>query len=96
MEVKPLVQTQIEDLGLNSCRHDISLSFREFPSFDEPEPQPQPLPSFPSLDISLGDERCPESSIKPHSPYSFRMKAVDNITTYTPPSPYMTYFYFKN
>ncbi|GJZ66088.1 hypothetical protein Tco_0622784 [Tanacetum coccineum] len=38
MEVEPLNQTQLEDLGLNTCSHDISLSFREVPNVDELEP----------------------------------------------------------
>ncbi|GKD83598.1 hypothetical protein Tco_1350437, partial [Tanacetum coccineum] len=50
MGVEPLDETQLEDLGLNTCNHDIPLSSREVPSFDEPEPQPQPLPSCPFLD----------------------------------------------
>ncbi|GKA99701.1 retrovirus-related pol polyprotein from transposon TNT 1-94, partial [Tanacetum coccineum] len=45
--------------------------------FDEPKPQPNPLPSCPSLDISLGDERGPEPPIKPHSPSSFMIKEMD-------------------
>ncbi|GJY94821.1 probable aminotransferase TAT2 [Tanacetum coccineum] len=40
IEVEPLDETQLEDLGLNTCNHDIPLSSREVPSFDEPEPQP--------------------------------------------------------
>ncbi|GKA75627.1 hypothetical protein Tco_0782005 [Tanacetum coccineum] len=83
MEVEPLDETQLEDLGLKTCSHDLSLSYREVPSFDEPEPQPQPLPNFPPLDISLGDEISPEPPIKPHSPDSFRMKEVDNLTIHT-------------
>ncbi|GJV91399.1 hypothetical protein Tco_1539212 [Tanacetum coccineum] len=35
MEVEPLDETQLEDLGLNTCNHDIPLSSREAPSFDE-------------------------------------------------------------
>ncbi|GJV11980.1 hypothetical protein Tco_1353521 [Tanacetum coccineum] len=49
IEVEPLDETPLEDLGLNTCNHDILLSSREIPIFDEPEPQPQPFPSFPSL-----------------------------------------------
>ncbi|GJS09267.1 hypothetical protein Tco_0366063 [Tanacetum coccineum] len=33
MEVEPLDETQLEDLGLNTCNHDIPLSSREVPSF---------------------------------------------------------------
>ncbi|GJT42877.1 hypothetical protein Tco_0951592 [Tanacetum coccineum] len=35
---KPLDETPLEDLGLNTCNHDIPLSSREIPSIDEPEP----------------------------------------------------------
>ncbi|GJU44067.1 hypothetical protein Tco_1201333, partial [Tanacetum coccineum] len=38
MEVEPLDQPQLEDIGLNTCSHDLSLSFREVPRVDEPEP----------------------------------------------------------
>ncbi|GKB00608.1 hypothetical protein Tco_0828601 [Tanacetum coccineum] len=76
IEVEPLDETPLEDLSLNTCNHDIPLSFKEIPKFDEPEPQPQPLPSCPSLYISLGEERGPEPPIKPHSPDSFRMKVI--------------------
>ncbi|GJY12345.1 hypothetical protein Tco_0381654, partial [Tanacetum coccineum] len=40
IEVEPLDETQLKDLGLNTCNHDIPLSSMEVPSFDEPEPQP--------------------------------------------------------
>ncbi|GKC24861.1 hypothetical protein Tco_1027011, partial [Tanacetum coccineum] len=36
MEVEPLNEIQLEDLGLNTCNHDIPLSSMEVPSFDEP------------------------------------------------------------
>ncbi|GJT28532.1 zf-CCHC domain-containing protein [Tanacetum coccineum] len=65
IEVKPLDETQLEDLSLNTCNHDLPLSSREVLSFDEPEPQPQPFPSFPSLEVDLGEERDPEPPIKP-------------------------------
>ncbi|GKE29773.1 hypothetical protein Tco_1445157 [Tanacetum coccineum] len=55
IEVEPLDETQLEDFGLNTCNHDIPLSNREVPSFDELEPQPNPLPNCPSLDVSLGE-----------------------------------------
>ncbi|GKG25789.1 hypothetical protein Tco_0398935 [Tanacetum coccineum] len=74
VEVEPLDETPLEDLGLNTCNHDIPLSSREVPSFDEPEPQPKPLPNCPSLDVSLEEERGPKSTIKPNSPDSLRMK----------------------
>ncbi|GJU92490.1 hypothetical protein Tco_1304913 [Tanacetum coccineum] len=102
IEVEPLDETQLEDLGLNTCNHDIPLSNREVPSFDEPEPQPNPLPNCLSLDISLGEERDPEPPIKPHSPDSFRIKEVDSLTINTSPSPHVapshpkdTYCYYR-
>ncbi|GKC84650.1 hypothetical protein Tco_1140367 [Tanacetum coccineum] len=52
MEVEPLDHTKLEDLGLNTCSHDLFPSSREFPSVDEPEPQP--LPNLPFLDVNLG------------------------------------------
>ncbi|GKB06225.1 hypothetical protein Tco_0834458 [Tanacetum coccineum] len=86
IEVEPLDETPLEDLGLNTCNHDIPLSSREIPSIDEPEPQPQPLTNYPSSDVSLGEEKGPEPPIKPHSSDSFRTKVVDNLTIHTPPS----------
>ncbi|GJY06486.1 putative ribonuclease H-like domain-containing protein [Tanacetum coccineum] len=77
MEVEPLDHTKLEDLGLNTCNHDIPLSSREVPSFDEPKPQPNPLPSCTSLDVSLGDKRGPKPPIKPHSLDSFRMQVQE-------------------
>ncbi|GJS31134.1 hypothetical protein Tco_0491754 [Tanacetum coccineum] len=38
MEVEPLDEPQLEDLGLNTYNHDITLSSKEIPSVDEPEP----------------------------------------------------------
>nr|GEU41377.1 ribonuclease H-like domain-containing protein [Tanacetum cinerariifolium] len=38
MEVEPLDHTKLEDLGLNTCSHDLFLNSREIPSIDEPEP----------------------------------------------------------
>ncbi|GJS18978.1 hypothetical protein Tco_0413450 [Tanacetum coccineum] len=96
MEVEPLEETQLEDLGMNTCNHNIPLSSREIPSFDDPEPQPNPLPNCPSLDVSLGEERGPEPPIKPHSPNSFRMKEVDHLTNHTPPSPHVASFHPKD
>nr|GEZ72882.1 hypothetical protein [Tanacetum cinerariifolium] len=93
MEIEPLDKTQLENLGLNTCNHDIPLSSREVPSFDELEPQPKPLPNCPSLNVSLGEERGPELPIKPNSPGSFRMKVVYHLTIHTPPSPHATSFY---
>ncbi|GJS77661.1 hypothetical protein Tco_0727542 [Tanacetum coccineum] len=51
MEVQPLDHTKLEDLGLNTCSHDLFPSSREFTSVDEPEPQP--LPNLPFLDVNL-------------------------------------------
>ncbi|GJX98936.1 hypothetical protein Tco_0355955 [Tanacetum coccineum] len=51
MELKPLDHTKLEDLGLNTCSHDLFLSSREIPSVDEPEPQL--LPNFSPLDVNL-------------------------------------------
>ncbi|GKB50210.1 hypothetical protein Tco_0900963 [Tanacetum coccineum] len=96
-KVEPLDKTlQLEDLGLNTYNHDIPLSSKEVPSFDEPKPQPQPLPNCPSLDVSLGEKRGPEPPIKPHSPDSFRMKVVDSLTIHTPLSPHVASFHPKD
>nr|GEX61428.1 ribonuclease H-like domain-containing protein [Tanacetum cinerariifolium] len=46
IEVEPLDKTPLEDLGLNSCNHDIPISSREIPNFNKLEPQPQPLLSL--------------------------------------------------
>ncbi|GKA64210.1 hypothetical protein Tco_0763816 [Tanacetum coccineum] len=91
-----LDETQLHDLGLNTCNHDIPLSSREVPSFDEPQPLPNPLPNCPSLDVNLGKEKGPEPPIKPHSPDSFRMKEVDSLTIHTPPSPHVASFHPKD
>ncbi|GJW59169.1 hypothetical protein Tco_0105900 [Tanacetum coccineum] len=89
MEVEPLDQTKLEDVGLTN--HNIILNSREVPSVDEPEPQL--LPNFPPLDVRLRDKRGPEPPIKPHSLDNFRMKKVDHLTIYTPPSPHVASFY---
>nr|GEV78810.1 ribonuclease H-like domain-containing protein [Tanacetum cinerariifolium] len=96
IEVDPLEETPLEDLGLNTCNHDITLSSREIPNFDEPEPQPQPLSSCPPLDISPGEERGPEPPIKPPNLDSFRKKEVDHLTNHTPPSPHVASFHPKD
>ncbi|GJZ65345.1 hypothetical protein Tco_0622041 [Tanacetum coccineum] len=96
MEVEPLDETQLEDLGLNTCNHDIPLSSREVPSFDEPKPQPQPLRNCPSLDVSLRDERGLKPPIKSHNLDSFRIKVVDSLAIHTPPSPHVTSFHPKD
>ncbi|GJS13668.1 hypothetical protein Tco_0408140 [Tanacetum coccineum] len=89
IEVEPLDETQLEDLRLNTCNHDLPLSSMEVPSFDESEPQPQPLHNRPPLDRSLGEERGLKPPIKPHSTNSFRIKVVDNLTIHTPPLPHL-------
>ncbi|GJQ99809.1 hypothetical protein Tco_0522794 [Tanacetum coccineum] len=95
-EVEPLNQTKLEDLDLNTCNHDIPLTSREVPSFDEPKSQPQPLRNCPSFDVSLEDERGLEPPIKPLSPDSFRIKVVDKSTINTPPSPHVASFHPKD
>nr|GEX01072.1 hypothetical protein [Tanacetum cinerariifolium] len=60
------------------------------------KPQPQPLRNFPSLDVSLGEERGPKLPIKPPSLDSFKMKEVDHLTNHTPPSPHVASFYPKD
>ncbi|GJV84841.1 hypothetical protein Tco_1524739 [Tanacetum coccineum] len=74
MEVEPLDNMKLENLGLNTCSHDLFPNSREFPSVDEPEPQP--LPNLPFLDVNLGDKRGTDPPINPYSPGSFRMKAI--------------------
>ncbi|GJX11266.1 putative reverse transcriptase domain-containing protein, partial [Tanacetum coccineum] len=102
VEVELLNETLLDDLGVNTCNHDIPLS-REVPSFDEPEPQPKPLPNCLSLDVILGEEIGLEPPIKPYSPDSFRMMEVDSLTINTPPSPHVapshpkdTYCYYRS
>nr|GEX77839.1 ribonuclease H-like domain-containing protein [Tanacetum cinerariifolium] len=95
IEVEPLDETQLKDLGLNTFNNDLPLSSMEVPNFDEPRPQPQPLPSCSSLDISLGKERGPEPPIKPPSLDSFRMKEVAHLTNHAPPSPHVASFHPK-
>nr|GEY30158.1 hypothetical protein [Tanacetum cinerariifolium] len=38
MEVEPLDHTKLEELGLNTCSHDLFFRSREIPSVDELEP----------------------------------------------------------
>nr|GEW22246.1 RNA-directed DNA polymerase, eukaryota [Tanacetum cinerariifolium] len=83
IKVESLNKTKLEEVGLN-CIHNTLFSSKEVPSFDGPEPQT--LLNSPSLDVSLGDVICPKPPIKPHSPDSSRMKALDYLTTQTPPS----------
>nr|GEW93749.1 ribonuclease H-like domain-containing protein [Tanacetum cinerariifolium] len=77
MEVEPLYQTKIEDVGLDICNHDIPIHSKEVPGFDEPKPQPQHLPSCLSLDESLREERGHDPPTKPYSLDSIRMKMID-------------------
>ncbi|GKD56062.1 hypothetical protein Tco_1289449 [Tanacetum coccineum] len=93
MEVEPLHKPQLEDLGLNTCNHDIPLSFREVPSFDELKPQPQPLPNCPPLGVNLGDKRGTDLPIKLHRSDSFRMKVGGKSTINTPPLPRVASFH---
>ncbi|GJR78515.1 hypothetical protein Tco_0149300 [Tanacetum coccineum] len=72
MEVEPLDHTKLEDLGLNTCSHDLFLSSREIPIVDESEPQL--LPNFSPLDENLGGKRGTNPPVSPYSPDSFRMK----------------------
>nr|GEY40099.1 hypothetical protein [Tanacetum cinerariifolium] len=95
IEVEPFDETQLENLGLNTCNHDIPLSNMEVPSFDEPKPQPNPLSNCTSLDVSLGDVIGPESPVEPHTPDSSRIKVLDFLTTQAPPSPHMVNSYPK-
>ncbi|GKC44271.1 ribonuclease H-like domain-containing protein [Tanacetum coccineum] len=78
IEVEPLNETKLEEVGLNG-NHNTPLSSRKVLSFDGPKPQP--LLNSLSLDVSLGDVIGPEPPIKPHSPDSSRMKVVDYLTT---------------
>nr|GEU68788.1 hypothetical protein [Tanacetum cinerariifolium] len=89
IEVEPLDETQLEDLGLNTCNHDLPLSSMKVLSFDELEPQPQPLPNRPPLDVSLRNKR----GLEPHSLDSFRLKVVDQLTIHIPPSPHVAYYH---
>ncbi|GJW93510.1 hypothetical protein Tco_0173182 [Tanacetum coccineum] len=92
MEVEPLDQPKLKDVGLTN--HNIFLSSKEIPSVDEPKPQV--LPNFPPLEVSLGEKRGPKPTIKPHSPDSFRMKVVDNLTIHRPPSLHVASFHPKD
>ncbi|GJT16144.1 hypothetical protein Tco_0874850 [Tanacetum coccineum] len=75
IEVEPLDHTKLEDLGLNTCSHDLFPSSREFPSVDEPEPQH--LPNLLFLNVNLGGKRGTNPPINSYSPGSFRMKVTD-------------------
>ncbi|GKA21804.1 hypothetical protein Tco_0707766 [Tanacetum coccineum] len=92
--VEPLNETKLEEVGLN-CNHNTPLSSWEVPSFDKRKPQLQPLSNCPPLYVSLREERGPEPPIKPHSPDSFRMKVVDNLTIHISPSPHVASFHLE-
>ncbi|GKC36703.1 hypothetical protein Tco_1049087 [Tanacetum coccineum] len=96
IEVEPLDETPLGDLGLNTYNHDLPLSSRKVPSFDKHDPQPQPLPNFPPLEASLGNERGLKPPINPHSPDSFRMRALDNLNIHIPPSSLVTSFHLRD
>ncbi|GJX82736.1 hypothetical protein Tco_0332217 [Tanacetum coccineum] len=83
MEVERLDEPQLEDLGLNTCNHEIPLSSMEIYCVDEPEPQLLPFSS--PLDVILGDKRGTDPPINPCSPGSFRKKVVDPLSIHTPP-----------
>nr|GEV21334.1 hypothetical protein [Tanacetum cinerariifolium] len=85
---------KLENLGLNTCSHDLFPCSREFPSVDEPEPQP--LPNLPFLDINLGRKRGNDPPIKPHSLDSLRVKILYNLTICTPPSSLVVFFHLKD
>ncbi|GJX85449.1 hypothetical protein Tco_0336223 [Tanacetum coccineum] len=87
IEVELLDHTKLENLGLNTCSHDLFLSSREIPSVDEPEPQL--LPKFSPLNVNLGDKRGTDPPINPYSPGNFRMKVEKPLTIHPPLSPHM-------
>nr|GEV60283.1 hypothetical protein [Tanacetum cinerariifolium] len=91
IEVEPLDHMKLDDLGLNTCSHDLFPNSREFPSVDDPEPQP--LPNLPFLDVNLGDKRGTDPPINPYSSVSFRMKVVEPLAIHTPPSTHVAYFH---
>nr|GEX64637.1 hypothetical protein [Tanacetum cinerariifolium] len=91
IEVEPLDEPQLEDLGLNTCNHDITLSSKEIPSVDEPEAQLL-LNSSP-LDVILRDKRGTNPPINPCILGSFRMEVVKPLTINTPPSPHVAYYH---
>ncbi|GJV96125.1 hypothetical protein Tco_1547702 [Tanacetum coccineum] len=91
IEVEPLDHTKLEDLGLNTCSHDLFLSSKEFPRVDESEPQPSP--NLPFLDVNIGGKRGTDLPVNPYSSGSFRMKEVEPLTIHTPPSPHVAYLH---
>lgn len=80
IEVEPLDQAQLENIGFNTYSDDLFFSSKEVPNFDEPEPQPKPLPKLPSLDVNFGIEIGSDPPINPCSPGSHRIKVVDSKT----------------
>ncbi|GJU50799.1 hypothetical protein Tco_1220354 [Tanacetum coccineum] len=58
IEVEPLNETKLEEVGLN-CNHNTPLSSREVPSFDGPEPQS--LLNSPSLDVIFDKKKLGRS-----------------------------------
>ncbi|GJS05907.1 hypothetical protein Tco_0362703 [Tanacetum coccineum] len=60
IEVEPLNETKLEEVGLN-CNHNTPLSSREDPSFDKPEPQLQPSPNYPPLDVIFDEKKLGSS-----------------------------------
>ncbi|GJX12136.1 hypothetical protein Tco_0201995 [Tanacetum coccineum] len=97
-DLKPLNdQKNLETLTKEVPSHTPKIvSPRKAPSFNEPGPQPNPLPNYPSLDVSLGKERCFKPPNKPCSSDGFRMKEVDYLTIRTPPSSLMASFHPKD
>ncbi|GJQ95000.1 hypothetical protein Tco_0006139 [Tanacetum coccineum] len=59
IEVEPLDYMKLEDLGLNTCSHDLFPNFRDFSSVDKPEPQP--LPNLPFLDVIFDEKKLGSS-----------------------------------
>ncbi|GKA82648.1 hypothetical protein Tco_0789396 [Tanacetum coccineum] len=89
IEVEPLNETKLEEVGLN-CNHNTPLSSRGFLSVDELESQL--LPNFSPLDVNLGDKGGTDPPINPYSPGSLRMKELKPLTIHTPPLPHVVIF----
>nr|GEW50003.1 ribonuclease H-like domain-containing protein [Tanacetum cinerariifolium] len=70
-----------------TCNHGLFLSSKGVPSVEEPEAQP--LPNFLTLDVNLGEKRGTDPPINKYSLGSFRMKVVEPLTIYVPPSPHV-------
>ncbi|GJY18876.1 hypothetical protein Tco_0390367, partial [Tanacetum coccineum] len=94
MEVEPLDHMELEDLGLNTCSHDLFLTSRKISCVGEPEPQP--LPKFLPLDVNLGDKGGTGPPINPYSLGNFRLKVVDQLTIHIPPLPHVASFHPKD